>query len=219
METTQIPANNRVIKCYKIQGHVIKLEQIADIDKLIDNMTDEEFRIDERIPYWAELWPSAYALAEFILKNESDFKQKKIIELGCGLGLVGIAAAIAGGRVLFSDYEEEALSFTKQNYFFNFNEQPNTQILDWRNPQIGKSFEIILAADVLYEKRFLKPVYNTIQKLLVTGGELYLTEPNRTIAKPFFEMMNKGFMLLSKQHIEVSQVKMNQVTLYKYIKC
>jgi predicted nicotinamide N-methyase len=80
------------------------LEQVADVNKLIDSITDEEFNQDERLPYWAELWPSAQALANFILQNKYLFEGKKILELGCGLGLVGIAATIAEAKVLFTDY-------------------------------------------------------------------------------------------------------------------
>ena len=101
------------------------------------------------------------------------------------------------------------------NYFLNFGERANTILLDWRNPDHDKQYEIIIAADILYEKRFLEPVYCTIQKLLSTNGMAYIAEPNRTIAKPFFEMMKNGFELEEKKTIS----NKNTVSLYIFKKC
>ena len=93
-----------------------------------------------------------------------------ILELGCGIGLVGIAATFARANVTFSDYENDAINFTKNNFFLNFGKRANTILLDWRNPNHNQQYKIILAADILYEKRFLDPVYNTLNMLLAENG-------------------------------------------------
>jgi len=215
MNDNTSPVNNRIVKEYEFKNHNIKLEQIVDVEKLVDEIADDEFNKDERLPYWAEVWPSARVFAEYILTNPGEFKNKNILELGCGIGLVGIAATIAGANVTFSDYEQDAINFTKNNYFLNFRKQAKSILLDWRNPNHNKQYEIIIAADILYEKRFLDPVYNTLQKLLLEEGTVYIAEPDRTIAKPFIEMMKNGFELIDKKTI--SNIK--SVTLYKYEKC
>lgn len=219
MNDNKIPDENRIIKEYNFGKYTIKLNQVKNVDKLVDEITDDEFNQDERLPYWAEVWPSALALAEYIINNQIYLKNRKVLELGCGIGLVGIAATHANAKVTFSDYEKEALEFTKQNYFLNFQSQADTILLDWRNPELKKTFEIILAADILYEKRFLTPVYNTIRKLLSANGKLYIAEPDRTIAKPFFEMMKKGFELKDKMAINSKLEKDKSVTLYIFEKC
>lgn len=206
---------NTIIKKYTFGQYTIKLEQVANVEKLVDEIVDDEFNKDERLPYWAEVWPSAHALAEYILQNKNDFSNKNVLELGCGMGLVGIAATIARANVTFSDHEKEAINFTKHNYFLNFQEQANTVLLDWRAPNIDKKFEIIIAADILYERRYITPVYNTVQKLIAENGRIYIAEPDRTIAKPFFEMMENGFELIEKKTI--SNIK--SITLYIYKKC
>ncbi len=208
-----------VIKNYTIHNSILKLEQVADVNKLIDQITDGEFNQDERLPYWAELWPAAHAMAEYILKNPENFKNKKILELGCGIGLVGIAAAKTGADVIFSDYESEALKFAKNNYFLNFKKQAKTLLLDWRKPSENKIFNTIIAADILYEDRFLAPVYKTLQKMLVTGGKVYIAEPDRSVAKPFFKLMENGFQLNDKMTINIQLEKKLSVSLYIYKKC
>ena len=69
---------NRIIKKYNYGDYIIKLEQISNVDELVDEISDDEFNLDERLPYWAEVWPSAQALTGFVLKNQSLFKNKNI---------------------------------------------------------------------------------------------------------------------------------------------
>ena len=197
--------NNKVVKNYKFGYHNIKLEQINDIDKLVDSISNDEFNQDERLPYWAEVWPSAVA-----------FSNNSILELGCGTGIVGISATKSGADVTFSDYENEALNFTRNNYFLNFGKRAKTVLLDWRNPDHDKQYEIIIAADILYENRFLEPVYNTLNMLLTENGKVYIAEPNRTIAKPFFDLMKDGYAELNNLSLNY---KNKSVTLYKFQKC
>jgi predicted nicotinamide N-methyase len=156
------------------------------------------------------------AFSDYILNNADEFKSKNILELGCGIGLVGIAATMAGAEVTFSDYEYESLNFTQNNYFLNFRERAKTLLLDWRKPNLNKQFEIIIASDILYEKRFLKPVYDTLNMLLAETGMVYIAEPNRTIAKPFFEMMKYGYTELINFTLKYNN---KSVTLYKFQKC
>ncbi len=67
------------------------------------------FAEDERLPYWAELWPSAIGLAHYLDRDVS-LRGKHVLELGCGLGLLGVIAARDGARVLCTDYEPDALA-------------------------------------------------------------------------------------------------------------
>ena len=172
-----------------IGGRRFFLNRIDDMEKLLDAVSDQEFNIDERLPYWAEVWPSAIALSEFIYENQSEFNGKSILEMGCGLGLVGIVATASGGNVLFTDHDEYALRFTQINFTRNFERPATVQNMDWRVADTGQKFEIIIAADILYEKRWLEPVVNVIEKKLAPDGTAYIAEPERTIARDFFTLI------------------------------
>lgn len=50
----------------------------------------------DRDPYWCRVWPSALALARLILQNPKLVAGKSVCDIGAGLGLTGIAAALAG---------------------------------------------------------------------------------------------------------------------------
>lgn len=167
------------------------IQRVKNVDKLLDAISEEEFKKDERLPYWADIWPSAIALSEYVLENQKVFKGKKILELGCGLGLVGITVTAIGGDVLFTDYDPHALGFTQTNFKRNFSRPASVQLLDWRNPGHSESFDIILAADILYEKRWLGPVLNILDKKLTMHGIAYIADPDRTIAREIYSMIER----------------------------
>ena len=83
----------------------------ASVDDLI---SEEDFAVDERIPYWADCWPSARVLAEHIAGSCGG--GRRMLELGCGVGLVSLAAAAAGFDVLATDYYADALEFTRWGF-------------------------------------------------------------------------------------------------------
>jgi len=184
-----ITNNTQTVK-YNLCGKQILLESVIDLDLVSGAVCDEDFNKDERLPYWAHLWPSSIALAEYLLKQKDWLKGEKIIELGCGLGLAGIAAAIQGAKVLCTDYEESALEFTQKNFALNLNHKPEVQLLDWRHNTHYRKYDIIIAADVIYEERFYKPLFKTLKGLLSKGGLALITEPKRILAKKFFAMLD-----------------------------
>ncbi|MBA2644877.1 MAG: methyltransferase, partial [Solirubrobacterales bacterium] len=78
-----------------IAGHEILIERPRNSEALLD---EDAFEHEEFLPYWAELWPSSRALARAVLGRA--LRNQPTLELGCGLGLPSIAAAMAGGRVV-----------------------------------------------------------------------------------------------------------------------
>src|SRR3954470_17581177 len=93
-----------------LERRQVKMLHPANADDLI---SEEDFIRDERMPYWADLWPSSLMLSRAMV-NESG-KGARLLELGCGAGLVSVAAVIAGYDVLATDYYDDALLFTRLN--------------------------------------------------------------------------------------------------------
>src|SRR5579862_1794881 len=82
-----------------------------------DLISEADFVRDERLPYWADLWPAARVLAAALLECHvsSDVQRPRLLELGCGLGLATAAALRAGYDVTATDYYADALRFTHVN--------------------------------------------------------------------------------------------------------
>lgn len=149
-----------------------------------DLISETDFERDERLPYWAELWPSSTVLGHFIA--DAQLPASRIIEIGCGIGLVSVAAALAGHQVVGTDYYAEALLFARANAFRNLGREIETRVIDWREiPDDLPQFDIVLASDVLYESRYAELVARTIERMLLPGGRAYVADPGRIAAGAF----------------------------------
>jgi predicted nicotinamide N-methyase len=203
-----------------VAGEKFHIGRVQNVDALVDAIDDQQFRDDERLPYWAELWPSAVALSEYILGHRGEFYNKQVLELGSGLGLSGLAAARAGADVLFTDYESDALAMIRVNFKRNFNRQPAVSLFDWREPGFDRRFDIVIASDVLYEQRWLEPVRILLNRCVAPEGFAVIAEPGRSVAVPFFKKIaSEGW----RDHTESISVwldgKKSGVIIHKMQKC
>jgi predicted nicotinamide N-methyase len=170
----------------------------AAADALID---EEEFAQDERIPYWADLWPSSVALARHASADEP-LVGRRAVELGCGIGLPSVVALARGADILGTDHYEAALDFARYNALVNLGCELRTRILDWHSPRTQDlgTFDLVLVADVLYEQRNLVALTALIPTLLAPGGEVLLADPGRKNAPVFLEgMRDLGFGLSTEE--------------------
>ena len=205
----------------KIAGQHFILKRVKNLDELVDKISNELFNEDERLPYWAELWPSAQALTEYILQSPEKFRRKDILELGCGMGLTTMALSqLKPKSLLATDYEEAALQNTEKNFVLNnFSRHPGLQLLDWRNPQLDKAYEVIVASDVAYEQRFFQPLIDLFKNYLAENGRVILAEPNRTIARTFFgKLALAGFDFETTDKFVVQDRNTIKVTIYEIFK-
>ncbi len=166
-----------------VAGKAYRLLKPRNIDDLI---SEEDFAIDERIPYWADVWPSARILAEHVSKESGT--GRRLLELGCGIGLPAIVGATVGFESLATDYYAEALEFSEANATCNDISNLDTRLVDWRKlPADLGTFDVILAADVLYEKPQAGLVASVIQQCLATEGVAWVSDPGRRTADALLE--------------------------------
>lgn len=85
--------------------------EVEDAYSLLDRMIEQEGRLHrvERFPYWAELWPASLALSRWFCQVDDLPRVDRALELGCGIGLVGITLAHLGWNVEATDFVEDAL--------------------------------------------------------------------------------------------------------------
>ena len=182
-----------------ILGLTIDLVKVTNLDELYEELVqkgDEHDDVkDERIPYWADLWHSAIALSQHIVKTNVIKKNKSVLEIGCGLGLPGIVAGKYSADITFTDYIKEPLDFAQYNWKLNNDHEARFKILDWRKPDSSFASDVVLASDVAYEKRSFKYLLHAFKKLIKPGGIILMSEPGRQYAKDFFiSLKDKGFV-------------------------
>ena len=140
-------------------------------------------------PYWAVLWRSGVALARAV--ERMDLRGRRVIELGCGLGLPSLAAARAGAEVLATDEDPEALELIELNAALN-GVEVRTGELDFRDHERrsgSPGFGLVLAADVLYEEASVKPL---IELLPALAADAMIASPGR---KPFERFLTEAELI------------------------
>jgi predicted nicotinamide N-methyase len=161
-----------------------------DSEGLLD---EEAFESEEFLPYWAELWPSGAALARDI--SNRSLRGARTLELGCGLGLPSMAAALAGGRVLATDWSPDAIAMLRRNAERS-GARLDTLVCDWWQPEPladGAPWNLVLAADVLYERRNGDALIGLLPTLIDERGEILLADPGRAAAEAFVERADEIF--------------------------
>ena len=178
-----------------VDEHTFSILKPANSDDLI---REEDFVKDERLPYWADVWPSSIVLAGKLL--ELNGRGKTALELGCGVGLSTLAATSAGFDVLSTDYYEDALDVTRANVFRNLATIARTRLVDWRHfPEDLGTFDLVFASDVLYEKEYAELLPVLLRRLLVPGGIALIADPGRVAAPVFVEACATHGLAINKK--------------------
>lgn len=193
-ETVRLPWSNRHLQ-------IIRPESI---DPLLDNaIVDPE----QNLPYWAELWPSGIALADLVLSTPGLVAERECLELGCGLGVTAAAAMLSGSQLTVTDYAPEALALCHDNCLANTGRAPLAEQVNWRQQPLTvsrrepHSWGVVLAADVLYERRDIEPLISGVDELLAPDGLLLLAEPGRDVASVFLDRLrDDGWVIHSHSH-------------------
>jgi predicted nicotinamide N-methyase len=180
-----------------LRGRDLRVLRPRDAEALLD---EEAFEREEFLPYWAELWPSSLALARTLAGRA--LRGARTLELGCGLGLPSIAAALAGGRVLATDWSREAVAMTATNAERN-GAPVETLVCSWTEPGpllARAPWDLVLASDVLYERRNGDVMLELLPRL---GPEVWLADPGRPAATPFLEAARRHWEIVSTAAAEL----------------
>lgn len=198
---------------FSIGSHVLRLTHPVSAEDLID---EAEFELDERLPYWADVWPAARVLAADLARLRGE--HRSLLELGCGAGLVAAAAALSGFRVCATDYYDDALEFTELNVLCNAGVLPDIRLVDWRRmpTDLGR-FDFVVGSDVLYERNYGELVARAIDMTLATGGEAVIADPGRVAATEFLRQARmRGLHVRAHERVPFAEGKIKQtIDLYK----
>ena len=225
MPPSAVPADlaRRYDVCFKsiAIGKWVNLDILAvrDPDVLIDEIDPECYDEDERLPYWAEIWPSAIGLGRHRFEYPAP-PGSRILELGCGIGVAGIAAAAAGLTVTACDYEEDALAFARHNARLNaLDARVSFRFLDWRNPDLDRKYAIVIGSDILYERPNHEPIQRLLNDTLEPGGMFLASDPGRRATTPFVEsMIARGYRHSAQPRRIKFETNDNRIIVHRFMK-
>lgn len=190
----------------ELKGLTLTYQRPKSPDRLLDlESVAKAHDADQYMPYWAALWPVSKYLAHAIYETQWELPIKAI-ELGCGLGLPGLAALAKGIDVLFSDYDATALRVVAQSVAQNRFHKAQYHHFDWRSllqPSLDPvtsnlvgAFDLVMASDLIYEERQVKPLVAAFSKLLKPTGVVFVADQDRPYREMFLEELHVcGFSL------------------------
>lgn len=185
----------------------VAFTRIADPDRVLDEVAEEEDRREKasgrrldgddlHLPYWAELWDSALGLAQVLVHGGA---VGCVLDLGCGMGLAGSVAAAMGAKVVFADLESPALLFAALNSL-PWRKRVRTRRIDWRRDVLSERFDLILGADIVYERAQWPHLEAFWRRHLAAGGSVLLGEPGRQTGELFAQwIIQQGWTLQRRQ--------------------
>jgi predicted nicotinamide N-methyase len=164
-------------------------------------------------PFWASAWAGGQALARYLLDHPQSVMGRRVLDLGSGSGLVGIAAAKAGATsVLANDIDPYAIAAATMNA------RENGVTLDVLLGDIldqdGGDAEVILAGDALYRSSLANPVLDFLRRARDRGAEVLIGDPGRGYLPPEVELL-ASYRLTTAATFADSQLEEVQVLRLK----
>lgn len=170
----------------EILGRQIVFDLPADQEEMLALALDGEASgTSEWDPYWGLLWAAAPVTAELLLSQRWQ-QGLSSLEVGCGVGLTGIAGLLSGLNVTFTDHAPEAVRMAQQNAARNGFPNAEGLIFDWREP-VNRQFDFIFGSDILYDLAVHEPLLTTLKAMLSPTGQIWIGDAGRTNAPSFVE--------------------------------
>lgn len=198
----QIKVNYKThIQQRRLGDKLYVMEAIRDLDEAIDlvcdSLTTEEQKdpfAEDLCPYFGILWPAAEALAIFLNDHPKLIKNKKVLELGCGLGFPSLVASHLGAEVLATDFHPDVEEYFTRNCRHS-SVSCSYKRLNWRQDKESlDQFDVVMGSDVLYESNHASEVAQGLIRFLRPSGKILLSDPGRNYLQPFLTAMkNENF--------------------------
>ncbi|MEY3172592.1 MAG: hypothetical protein RLZZ436_505 [Planctomycetota bacterium] len=172
------------LESLQIAGHQLQLLLPDPQQMLEDAVAGEAEGSAGWDPYWGLLWAAAPLTAELILRAPP--RCRRALELGCGVGLTGIAGLMAGLAVTFSDQSPAAVQMAQANAERNGYPGACGLVFGWdQPPRDSDGWDFLFGSDILYDRAAHQPLLTSLQQLLQPGGIVWIGDAGRANAAVF----------------------------------
>ncbi len=154
-------------------------------------------------PFWAQIWPSAKAMASFLKAEPQWIEGKKVLELGAGIGLPSFTIAHHASEMIISDHAAAAVALLEKNIGYLGLGHVKAVCLDWNHFPDSTKAETVLLSDINYDPDQFGPLLALIRKFLAEGATIILSTPQRITITPFAEALKpliKRSVLQTTEH-------------------
>ncbi|MEO5962278.1 MAG: methyltransferase domain-containing protein [Thermomonas sp.] len=185
-----MPGYDTRIITVRVGGHPYSLRVLSDRQQFADPDGHGK-RMGISSAQWSlfgQLWPAGRLLAQAMLRV--DIEGKRILEIGCGIGLASLVLQRRGANVVASDVHPLAESFLAYNAALNELPAVHYRQMHWDRPlpTLG-DFDMIVASDVLYERDHASLLAGVVERHARACAEVVVTDPGRGNSAPFTRML------------------------------
>jgi predicted nicotinamide N-methyase len=186
------------------------------VPKSLDRFIDQQ-DVFQAFPLWAKIWEASLVLADHLAAIPVD-PQRRFLEIGCGVGVVGVVAAAFGHRILLTEYNEDALQFARANLHANIpsgNGASDTAVakLDWNRPEVVGQFDVVVGSEVIYKESDFGSIVTLFEACLRPSGTVILAEGVRKTSMAFFGQASGQFHITARKKTLRSKGKAARVIL------
>ena len=171
----------------------VRFWRARELERFVNAEEQLRAAVPPEPPYWMHLWPGALALARTVAVTPAVGRGRRVLELGCGLGLPALTAAARGACVIASDWRREPLHFLRASAAQNGLHVAALQ-MDWSAPAIGGRFDVCLGAEVTYDAAAEASIRRGLHAWLVPGGVAWFADSVNTQRRGLAEALrDDGF--------------------------
>lgn len=187
------------VRRFPVDGGMLEVLAVADLEKFVDRdrlLNDESFEP----PYWALIWSGSPRLARWISRSR-ELRGLRVLDVGCGLGVISLAAARAGALVTAVDREGDALAFLRTSAMRN---GTSVEVIqgDFPDALDGRAFDVVVAAELLYETSNFASLARGLADGLAPGGRLFMADARRVNTTAFFEALRGTGLVTASETVE-----------------
>lgn len=151
-------------------------------------------------PLWAKVWPSSMVLAD-VMAVQATESEKRILEIGSGIGIVGIAASAFGHNMTITEYNTDAMEFARANAFINGCSGTTIVSMNWNKPQTTLRYDQVIGSEVIFREQDFVPIQKLFQSVLKPDGEIILVSEIRKPVLEFYQKMKDLYELKVQQKV------------------
>lgn len=203
-------------RCYEtvvtpvtINGRSLNLYTPKSIDRFIDSKDAMA-----GFPLWAKIWEASTVLAGYFAQHPAH-SHETLLEIGCGLGLVGIAAAKAGYRVTMTEIDPHALNFARANALINDCPEIVVERLDWNAPGLKGHYETIVGSETIYKPEDIDSLEALFDRYLDPKGTIVLSAEIRSTDVDFWRRMEPRYHIQARRETLRSDQGEKHIALFR----
>ncbi len=197
----------------RIGSKTLEILQLSNLDEYIERLVERETLDFHDLPYWAKLWESSFLLAYFLGRQPVVLGQR-MLEIGAGIGVVGVYAALCGHQVTITDNNEDALLFARANALLNHCSGVKVMALDWNSSNFSERFDVIFGSEVIYDRPSYPALVRFLRDHLKPEGTIFLAKNSGLQAPKFFVELTRYFKFKQKEFSMGEGDSVTKITLY-----